>query len=82
LKPDTKLFSRLDNREVAHEGLSSRRIDEQKLLLDPHRRVDTPVRLHGAGLVGSLGLCHVGSSLNCRDGKPASACSVIALIAY
>ena len=56
LKPDTKLFSRLDNREVAREGVSSRRIDEQKLLLDPQRRVDTPVRLDGAGLVGSLGL--------------------------
>jgi hypothetical protein len=55
LKPDTKLFSRLNNREAAGEGVSSRRIDEQKLLLDPHRRVDTPVRLDGAGLVGSLG---------------------------
>jgi len=55
LKPDTKLFSRLDNREVAHEGVSSRRINEQKLLLDPHRRVDPPVRLDGAGRVGSVG---------------------------
>jgi hypothetical protein len=55
LKPDTKLFSRLDNGEVAHEGVSSRRINEQKLLLDPHRRVDPPVRLDGAGLVGSVG---------------------------
>src|SRR6476660_10530957 len=33
LKPDTKLFSRLDNREAAREGLSSRRINEQKLLI-------------------------------------------------
>jgi hypothetical protein len=55
LKPDTKLFSRLDNRKVACEGVSSGRIDEQKLLLDPHRRVDPPVRPNGAGLVGSVG---------------------------
>src|ERR1700737_4397484 len=56
LRPDTKLFSRLDNREVAREGVSSRRVEKQKLLLDPHRPVDTPVGLDGAGLVGSLGL--------------------------
>jgi hypothetical protein len=55
LKPDTKLFSRLDNREAAREGVSSRRINEQKLLLNPYRRVDPPVRLDG-GLIGSLGL--------------------------
>jgi hypothetical protein len=55
LKPDTKLFSRLDNREAAREGVSGRRINEQKLLLDPHRRVDPPVRLDGAGHVDSVG---------------------------
>ena len=56
LKPETKLFSRLDTREVAREGVSSRRINEQTLLLDPHRLVDPPVRLDGAGLVGSIGV--------------------------
>jgi hypothetical protein len=55
LKPDTKLFSRLDNREAAREGVSSRRINEQKLLLDPHRQVDPPIMLDGAGLVDWVG---------------------------
>jgi len=55
LKPDTKLFCRLDHREAAREGVSSRRINEQKLLLDPHRRVDPPGWLDDR-LIGSRGL--------------------------